>query len=170
MRTSTHLLIFPFPTFGYVPSKTLVGIVVLAARFNPYTLKGNDGSSIDFMCLTMINPTTSWFEIVELPTIFQETTVPPVGKGKKETFVENTKVAEPYFDKSSAQISNLVYKTWFSRYPPCRYIIYNNGSKFKLHFQSLCNTYGIKRKPTSVKNPQANAILVGVATIKNITR
>ncbi len=38
-------------------------------------------------------------------------------------------------------------------------MIYNNGSKFKLHFHSLCNTYGIKHKPASVKNPQANAIL-----------
>jgi hypothetical protein len=35
----------------------------------PYTLKGKDGSSIDFMCLTMIDPATSWFEIVELPTV-----------------------------------------------------------------------------------------------------
>jgi hypothetical protein len=38
-------------------------------------------------------------------------------------------------------------------------MIYDNGSEFKLHFRSLCDTYGIKRKPTSVKNPQANAIL-----------
>ncbi len=111
------------------------------------------------MCLTMINPATSWFKIVELPTVAQETTVPPASKGKKVTFVKNTKVAEPYFDKSSAQISDLVYKTWFSRYPRCCYKIYNNGSEFKLHFQSLCNTYGIKCKPTSVKNPQGNAIL-----------
>ncbi len=111
------------------------------------------------MCLTMINPATSWFEMGELRTVVQETTVPPAGKGKKVTFDKNTKVAEPYFDKSSAQISNLVYKIWFSRYPRCQYIIYNNGSEFKLHFQSLCDTYGTKRKPTSVKNPQANAIL-----------
>ena len=67
----------------------------------------------------MINPTTSWFEMVGLPTVAQETTVPPVGKGKKVTFDKNTKVAEPYFDKSSAQISNLVYKTWFSSLPRC---------------------------------------------------
>ena len=33
----------------------------------PYTLKGKDGSEIDFMCLTMIDPASSWFEIVELP-------------------------------------------------------------------------------------------------------
>ncbi len=100
----------------------------------PCTPKGKDGSRIDFMCLTMIDSTTSWFKIVELPTVAQETTVPPVDKGKKVTFDKNTKVAEPYFDKSSAQISNLVYKTSFSRYPHCCYIIYNNKSKFKLHF------------------------------------
>jgi hypothetical protein len=47
-----------------------------------YTLEGQDGSSIDFMCLTMIDPATSWFEIVELPTVNLVTTVPPVGKGK----------------------------------------------------------------------------------------
>ncbi len=38
-------------------------------------------------------------------------------------------------------------------------MIYDNGSKFKLHFQYPCDTYGIKHKPTSVKNPQGNAIL-----------
>ncbi len=75
----------------------------------PYTLKGKDGSSIDFMCLTMINPATSWFKIVELPTVAQETTVPPTFKGEKVTYDKNTKVLEIYFDKSSAQISNLVY-------------------------------------------------------------
>jgi transposase InsO family protein len=29
----------------------------------------------------------------------------------------------------------------------------------EVHFRSLCDTYGIKHKPTSVKNPQANAIV-----------
>jgi hypothetical protein len=123
------------------------------------------------MCLTLINPATSWFEIVELPTVAQKTTVPPAGKGKKVTFDKNTKVAERYFDKSSAQISNLVYKTWFIGYPRCQYIIYDNGSEFKLHFRSLCNIYGIKCKPTSVKNPQANAILEHIhAVLGNMLR
>ncbi len=120
---------------------------------------------------TMINPATSWFKIVELPTVAQEMTVPPVGRGKKVTFAKNTKVAEPYFDKSSAQISNLVYKTWFRRYPYCCYIIHDNGSEFKLHFRSLCNTYGMKHKPTSVKNPQANAILERIhGVLRNMLR
>jgi hypothetical protein len=38
-------------------------------------------------------------------------------------------------------------------------LIHNNGSEFKLHFRALCATYGVKRKPTSIKYPAANAIL-----------
>jgi hypothetical protein len=38
-------------------------------------------------------------------------------------------------------------------------LIHNNGSEFKLHFHALCTTYGIKHKPTSIKNPTVNAIL-----------
>ncbi len=35
----------------------------------------------------------------------------------------------------------------------------------------MCNTYGIKRKPTSVKNPQANAILERIhAVLGNMLR
>ena len=33
----------------------------------PYTLKVNEKTQDDFMCITMINPATSWFKIVELP-------------------------------------------------------------------------------------------------------
>ena len=54
---------------------------------------------------------------------------------------------------------NLVNKCWFSRYPHFQNIIYDNGSKFKLNFEALCDSYSVKRKPTSIKNPQANAIL-----------
>jgi hypothetical protein len=56
------------------------------------------------------------------------------------------------------KISQLVNKIWLCRYPQYCYSIYNNGSEFKLHFETLCNSYGIKRKPTMIKNPQANAI------------
>ena len=38
-------------------------------------------------------------------------------------------------------------------------MLYDNGSEFKLHFETLCDTYRVKCKPTSIKNPQANAIL-----------
>ncbi len=41
-----------------------------------YTLKGKDKTQIDFMCITMIDPETNWFEIVELPVSQQELDVP----------------------------------------------------------------------------------------------
>ena len=59
----------------------------------------------------------------------------------------------------STAVGRLVNKTWFTHYPCSQYIIYDNGSEFKLHFETLCESYGLKRKPTSVRNPQANAIL-----------
>jgi hypothetical protein len=37
----------------------------------PYTIKGRDGKIMDFMCLTMIDPATGWFEMVELPVILR---------------------------------------------------------------------------------------------------
>jgi hypothetical protein len=58
-----------------------------------------------------------------------------------------------------AGIAQLVNKTWLCRYPRCRHLIYDNGSEFKLHFEYLCESYGITRKPTTVTNPQANGIL-----------
>jgi hypothetical protein len=157
--------------YGHVPSKLVIMTLwktLCVDLGGPYTLKGKDGSSIDFMCLIMIDPTTSLFKIVELTTV--RVTVPKGGKGKKATCLDYTKDAE-IFDKTSAQISNLVYKCWFSRYPCCRYMIYNNGSEFKLHFRNLCKTYGVKCKPTSIKNPQANAILEHIhAVFTNMLR
>ena len=47
----------------------------------------------------MIVPATTWFKIVELPTVTKEMTVPTPGKGKKVTFAENTKVTDTNFDK-----------------------------------------------------------------------
>ncbi len=117
----------------------------------PYTLKGKDGTIIDFMALTMINPATSWFEVVELPLIHWLKTVTDDGK--------ESSIIEEIFDNTSEHIAWSVNKTWLNRYPRYCYIIYNNGSEFKLNFEYLCITHGIKSNPTMVKNPQANAIL-----------
>ncbi len=96
-----------------------------------YTLKSKGSTSIDFMCLTMIDSTTRWFEIVELLNV-TKSSFPNKGKGKKATCTNYTKKADTTLDKSSAQISCLVYKTWFSRYPHCWYLMYDNGSKFNI--------------------------------------
>jgi hypothetical protein len=110
--------------YGHVPPKLVISTlwrVLCVDLVGPYTLKGKDGSSIDCMCLTMIDPATSWFEIVELPSV-TKLTVHNESKGKKAACTNYTKVAET-FDKTSAQISNLVHKCWFSRYPHCGYLI-----------------------------------------------
>jgi hypothetical protein len=95
--------------YGHVPPKLVIMTpwrALCVDLVGPYTLKGKDGSRIDFMCLTMIDPVTSWFEIVELPTV-TKLTVPKADKGKKATCTNYTKVADT-FDKTSAQISNLL--------------------------------------------------------------
>ncbi len=79
----------------------------------PYTLKGKNGSQIDFMCLTMIDPVSSWFEMVELPVMEFITPVAKTGKKGTKTHKNNTTKGD-YFDKTSTMISHLINKTWFS--------------------------------------------------------
>ncbi len=44
---------------------------------------------IDFMCVTMIDPATSWFEIVELPVTELNSAIPKDTKGRKGTNTHN---------------------------------------------------------------------------------
>jgi hypothetical protein len=140
--------------YGCLPPKTVITVpwrAFYVDLIGPNTLKGKDGTIIDFMALTMINPATSLFEVVELPLVRRLKTVTVNGK--------ESSIVEEIFHKTSERIAWLFNKMLLSRYPRCCYIIYNNGSEFKLNFEYLCVTYGIKRKPTVIKNPQANAIL-----------
>ncbi len=89
--------------YGHLPSKIVISTPWEALCVNlvgPYTLKGKAGSAIDFMALTMIDPTSSWFEIVELPLVKWLTTMKV---NSKETVSE-----ELIFDKSSNQLARLV--------------------------------------------------------------
>jgi len=82
--------------YGHLPPKLVISTpweALCVDLIGPYTLKGKDGSSIDFMALTMIDPASSWLEVVELPTIIQLMTRKVNGK-------ERT-IKEEIFDKSS---------------------------------------------------------------------
>ena len=57
----------------------------------PYTMRGKDGTEIDFMCLTMIDPASSWVEVVELPVVEYATT----GRSARD----KTKDKDAYFNK-----------------------------------------------------------------------
>eukprot|EP00804_Cyclotella_cryptica_P012555 CCRYP_014712-RA/>CCRYP_014712-RA protein AED:0.29 eAED:0.31 QI:0/0/0/1/1/1/2/0/206 len=67
--------------YGKLPTKFVVSNpweVLCVDLIGPYTLKGKDGTEIGFMCVTMIDPATSWFEIVELQEI-ELNSVAPTG-------------------------------------------------------------------------------------------
>jgi hypothetical protein len=71
---------------GHLPPKLVITTpwkALCVDLIGPYTLKGKDGLSIDFMCLTMINPATSWFEIVELPMLLKRRLFPQRVKVKR---------------------------------------------------------------------------------------
>jgi hypothetical protein len=97
----------------------------------PYTIKNlKTKKKLRIHCVTMIDPATGWLEIV------------------------------PVKVKDAATVANVVEMTWLNRYPWPQEIVFDRGTEFLAEFgQMVENDYGIKRRPTSVRNPQANAIL-----------
>ena len=121
--------------YGYLPEKEAEAIPwdrLCVDLVGPYTIrqKGKKDPLI-MRCVTMIDPATGWFEIHE------------------------------YEDKRSISVANIIEQEWFSRYPWPTQITFDRGSEFIGHaFQDMIsNDYGIKKKPITVRNPQANAIV-----------
>jgi hypothetical protein len=101
--------------YGHLPAKLITSTpwkCLCVDLIGPYTIKGKDSSQIDFMALTMIDPASSWFKIVELPLVRRLRTTNVNGKELLQS--------EEIFDKSSDRIAKLINKTWLSRYPRCR--------------------------------------------------
>src|SRR5210317_613071 len=99
----------------------------------PYAIKqrkGKDAPVIHLNYVTMIDPATRWFEMV------------------------------PTFKKDAGTIANIVESTWLTRYPLPSELIYDRGTEFLGEFtRMVAEDYGITKKPTTTRNPQANAIL-----------
>ncbi len=70
------------------------------------------------MALTMIDPASSWFEIVELPLVKQFWAINIKGWELLQS--------EEIFDKSLDRVAKLVNKTWLCRYPQCQKLMYDN--------------------------------------------
>ena len=78
----------------------------------------------------MVDPATSWFEIVEI------------------------------FNKTPMEIADLVEKTWLNRYPRPGIITFDSGSEFKADFKKIMREeFNLRVKGISVRNPQANAVI-----------
>ena len=119
--------------YGKLPTKLAITTpweAVCVDLIGPYTLKGKDRTQIDFMCVTMIDPATSWFEIVELlVSQLSECDIPMGTQGHKGLFTHKQK-KEPCFDKTSATVGSLINRPWVCHYPHSQYIVHNNGSEF----------------------------------------
>ena len=131
--------------YGKLPAKmaeTIPWHQVQVDCVGPYTINQKIGRKIvkrKLRALTMIDPVTSWIEICVIPEK----------------------------DMSSDKISTLFHDAWLSRYPRPVRVTYDNGSEFKKYFQALCNEYGLNKRPTTVKNPQANGIIERVHQVIN---
>ena len=109
----------------------------------PYKIRRKGQKDLICRCVTMIDPATGWFEIHQ------------------------------YDDKQSITVANIVEQEWFSRYPWPTQVTFDRGSEFiGQEFQQMIKEdYGIKPKPITVRNPQANAIVERVhQVIGNIIR
>ena len=108
----------------------------------PYTVKRRGKEPLRLWCITMIDPATGWLEIKEIT------------------------------NKEATTIANIVEQTWLTRYPIPQILTYDRGTEFMAEFAEMIeNDYGIKRKGTTVRNPQSNAIIERVhQTIGNMIR
>ena len=85
---------------------------------------------VELQCLTMIDPATGWFEIVDIP------------------------------NKRADYIANFIDNEWLTRYPVPTEIIMDRGQEFLAEVQELLQKdYGINKKLISTRNPQANSIV-----------
>ena len=61
-------------------------------------------------------------------------------------------------DKTSENVAITLNKTWLCCYPRHKQIVHDNGGEFNgLGFQELASSFGIKVKPSMVKNPRTNS-------------
>lgn len=134
-----------FKKYGKLPAKeaeTEPWERLCVDLIGPYTIKRKGKDSLRLWCITMIDPATGWLEIRELK------------------------------DKEATTTANIVEQTWLTRYPIPQILNYDRGTEFMAEFAEMIeNDYGIKRKGSTVRNPQSNAILERVhQTIGNMIR
>ena len=105
--------------------------------------KGAKKETLQLWCVTMIDPATGWFEIKQVPGT-----------------------------KSADVVANIVEMAWLNRYPWPQKVILDRGTEFMAEFSKMIqDDYGVKKKPITKRNPQANAIVERVhQTIGNMIR
>jgi hypothetical protein len=95
------------------------------------------------ICVDLVGPDTSQktLSLSMLPLIMID---PAINTGWFE-IVEDT-------NKSETSIQDLFHNTWLARHPLPQFIVFDNGVEFKRDFKQMCDSYGIKAKPTTSHN------------------
>lgn len=97
--------------------------------FGPWTFEDADGKTHKLQGVSIIDVTLKWIEL-------------------------------HYYDtKKSYDVFKILDNEWLCRYPRPRFVIYDNGTEFGKEFYDGLLSYGITPKPTTIKNPQANAFI-----------
>lgn len=140
------------PKYGHLPAKSAdvdPWKVLCIDLIGPYKIAHKRKEDLKLQCLTMIDPATGWFEIVQLP------------KDNK---------GEPI--KRADVIANLLEQTWFTRYPWPEKVICDRGSEFMAEVKTMLKEeYGCKVAQITTRNPQGNSMLERIhQTIGNMIR
>jgi hypothetical protein len=130
-------------SYGFLPAKeaeVLPWHTVCVDLVGPYRVQAMNNVR-PLLALTMLDPATGWFEIIEIP------------------------------DKTSAIVATKFDQTWLCRYPRPQRCICDHGGEFMgKEFTELLESYGIKHVPTTVKNPAANMVERVHLTLGNMLR
>jgi transposase InsO family protein len=132
--------------YGHLPPKEAEALIwdkMCIDLIGPYKIRCKGKPDLVCKCVTMIDPASGWFEIHQ------------------------------YDDKRAITVANIAEQEWLSRYPWPTQITFDRGNKFIGHEfrHTVTHDYGIKCKPITVRNPQANAIVERIhQVIGNIIR
>ena len=132
------------PGYGHLPPRhapLLPWDAVAVDLIGPWTIKVGD-QDLEFNALTCIDPVTNLVEMIRIDR------------------------------KTAAHVSQQFANTWLSQYPRPNKCIHDNGGEFiGWEFQQLLQQVGIEDKPTTSRNPQANAVCERMhQTVANVLR
>jgi hypothetical protein len=108
----------------------------------PHKIERKGKKDPKLQCLTVIDPATGWFEMEQIS------------------------------NKTAAEVADICETTWFTRPPLPQRITLDRGTEFMAEFAKMVkNDCGLKLKPVTTRNPQANVITERAhQTIGNIIR
>ena len=119
--------------YGLLPAKKTPEVIpwhtLCIDLVGPYSF-GKKENLVELHCLTMIDPATGWFEIIEIP------------------------------NRKADHVVNYLEFAWLTRYPWPTEISMDRGSEFEAQVSdTIRNEYGIMRKLITTRNPEANSIV-----------